>query len=54
MTADIRKRFAAIRRVKSFLSRHAQKKLIQEMPEVIQRVETRIAPTAPVLWHSST
>jgi len=41
VTADLRKRFAAIRRGKSYLNRPAQKKLVQAL------IETRIAPTAP-------
>lgn len=45
-TADFRKRFAAIRRGKSFLNRHAQKKLAQELTEIIQLIELRIASTA--------
>ncbi|WP_369011414.1 DUF6880 family protein [Pseudophaeobacter profundi] len=49
VAGDIRKRFAAIRRGKSFLNRPSQKKLAQELTEVIKLIETRIAPTAPGL-----
>ncbi|WP_349295698.1 DUF6880 family protein (plasmid) [Thioclava sp. 'Guangxiensis'] len=49
VSADIRKRFAAIRRAKGFLNRPSQKKLAQELTEAIQLIETRIAPTAPGL-----
>ena len=49
VAGDIRKRFAAIRRGKSFLNRPSQKKLAQELTEAIQLIETRIAPTAPGL-----
>ncbi|PTV97689.1 hypothetical protein C8J27_101807 [Rhodobacter aestuarii] len=49
VAADIRKRFAAIRRAQSFLNRPAQKKLAQELTGVIELITTRIAPTAPSL-----
>lgn len=49
VAADIRKRFAAIRRGKSFLNRASQKKLAQELVEILQLIEARIAPTAPAL-----
>ncbi len=35
VAADIRKRFAAIRRAKSFLNRPSQQKLAQELSEII-------------------
>lgn len=53
--ADVRKRFASIRRGRSYISRKAQKKLGQELQELSQQIETRIAPDAPdqafeLLW----
>ncbi|MCA0993944.1 DUF6880 family protein [Alloyangia pacifica] len=55
ITADVRKRFASIRRGRSFISRKAQKKLAQELAELTTLIETRIAPDAPdaafdLLW----
>ncbi|MDT0684199.1 hypothetical protein RM543_16055 [Roseicyclus sp. F158] len=53
--ADVLKRFSSIRRGRSFLSRQAQKKLAQELSDLTQLIETRIAPDAPdaafdLLW----
>ncbi|MCE8440474.1 DUF6880 family protein [Rhodovulum sulfidophilum] len=55
ITADLLKRFASIRRGRSFISRKAQKKLARELAELTRLVETRIAPDAPdaafdLLW----
>ncbi|WP_414896646.1 DUF6880 family protein [Rhodovulum sp. YEN HP10] len=55
ITADLRKRFASIRRGRSFISRKAQKTLTQELAGLTQLIETRIAPDAPaaafeLLW----
>ncbi len=46
ITADVRKRFASIRRGRSFISRKAQKKLARELAELTQIIETRIGPDA--------
>lgn len=53
--ADVLKRFASIRRGRSVLSRKAQRKLAQELSELTQLIETRIAPDDPdaafdLLW----
>lgn len=53
--ADVLKRFASIRRGRSFLSRKAQMKLAQELSDLTQLIETRLAPDAPdtafdLLW----
>lgn len=53
--ADIRKRFATIRRGRSFISRKAQAKLARELSDLTQLIEARIAPEAPdmafdLLW----
>lgn len=55
VVADLRKRFASIRRAQSFISWRAQGKLARELTELIGVVETRIAPEAPdaafdLLW----
>lgn len=55
VAADVRKRFAQVRRGKSFISRKSQKKLAQELTDLVQLIETRIAPEAPdkafdLLW----
>ena len=53
--ADVLKRFSSLRRRRSFLSRKAQKKLAQELSDLTQLIETRIAAEAPdtafdLLW----
>ncbi|WP_353475386.1 hypothetical protein PVT71_17695 [Salipiger sp. H15] len=55
ITADVRKRFASIRRGRSYISRKAQKKMAQELAELTTQIETHIAPDAPdaafdLLW----
>ncbi|QPM92020.1 DUF6880 family protein [Pseudooceanicola algae] len=55
IAADVRKRYASIRRARSYISRKAQTKLAQELAELTQLIETRIAPDAPdaafdLLW----
>lgn len=53
--ADIRKRFATIRRGRGVLSWKAQRSLARELTDLIGQIETRIAPEAPdtgfdLLW----
>lgn len=55
VAADLRKRFASLRRAQSFISWRAQAKLARELTELIGVVDTRIAPEAPdtafdLLW----
>jgi CBS domain-containing protein len=55
VAVDVRKRFASIRRGRSFISRKSQKKLAVELSDLIRLIETRIAPDAPdkafdLLW----
>ncbi|MBU2961878.1 hypothetical protein KO516_13880, partial [Citreicella sp. C3M06] len=55
IAADVRKRFASIRRGRSFIARKAQKTLGQELHDLTRQIETRIAPEAPdqafdLLW----
>ena len=46
---DVRKRFAQVRRGRSFISRKAQKTLARELSDLTQVIETGIAPDAPDL-----
>lgn len=53
--ADLRKRFASIRRARGFISWHAQRKLADELAGMIDVIETQIARDAPdmafdLLW----
>lgn len=53
--ADVRKRFASIRRARSFVSWKGQKTLARELTDTISAIETRIAPRSPdtafeLLW----
>ena len=41
--ADIRKRFASIRRARSFLSSHGQKTLVRELADLTDMIENRAA-----------
>lgn len=55
VAADVRKRFASIRRGRSFISRQSQKKLGQELRGLVRLIEERVAPDAPdiafdLLW----
>lgn len=55
VAADVRKRFASIRRGRSFLSRKAQKTLGKELSDLVVLIETRVAPDTPdmafkLLW----
>ncbi len=55
VAADVRKRFAAIRRGRSYISRKSQKKLGQELADLVQLIEAQVAPDAPdmafdLLW----
>jgi hypothetical protein len=47
--SDIRKRFASLRRATSFISWKAQRALAKELTDIIELIETRIAPDAPNL-----
>ena len=49
IAADVRKRFAQVRRGRSFISRKAQKTLAKELSDLTQLIETGIAPNAPDL-----
>ena len=49
VAADVRKRFASIRRARSFISRKTQKTLAKELANHTQLIEARIAPHAPDL-----
>ena len=49
IAADVRKRFAQVRRGRSFISRKAQKTLAKELSDLTQLIETGIAPDAPDL-----
>lgn len=49
IAADVRKRFAQIRRGRSYISRKAQKTLAKELSDLTQLIETGIAPDAPDL-----
>ncbi|MCC1494701.1 DUF6880 family protein [Cognatishimia sp. F0-27] len=49
VAADVRKRFASIRRGRSFISRKTQKTLAKELADLTTLIETRIAPEAPDL-----
>ncbi|EPX76150.1 DUF6880 family protein [Salipiger mucosus] len=53
--ADVRKRFASIRRSRSYISRKTQKKVATELSDLTGLIETRIAPDSPdiafdLLW----
>ena len=53
--AEVRKRFASIRRAQRFISWKAQRTLAKELTDLIGIIETRIAPEAPdtafeLLW----
>lgn len=55
VAADIRKRFATIRRGRSYISRKSQKKLGQELDDLVRLIESRVAGDAPdmafdLLW----
>ncbi|WP_420380867.1 DUF6880 family protein [Marivita sp.] len=47
--SDIRKRFATLRRATSFISWKGQRTLAKELTDIIDLIETRIAPDAPDL-----
>ena len=47
--ADVRKRFASIRRSQSFISWKTQKKFAKELTDLVTLVETRIGPDSPDL-----
>lgn len=47
--SDIRKRFASLRRATSFISWKAQRGLAKELTDIIELIETRIAPDVPDL-----
>ena len=47
--AEIRKRFASIRRARSFLSSRGQQTLVRELADLIGVIEARVAPRAPDL-----
>jgi hypothetical protein len=47
--SDIRKRFAALRRATSFISWKGQRALAKELTDIIELIETRIAPDTPDL-----
>jgi hypothetical protein len=47
--ADIRKRFASIRRARSFLSSRGQQTLVRELADLIGVIEAQVAPRAPDL-----
>lgn len=49
VATDVRKRFASIRRGRSFIARKAQKTLAKELRDQRELIETRIAPQAPEL-----
>ncbi len=49
VAADVRKRFASIRRARSYISRKTQKTLAKELAGHTELIETRIAPHAPDL-----
>jgi hypothetical protein len=49
VAADVRKRFASIRRGRSYISRKTQKTLARELSDLTQLIETRIASEAPDL-----
>lgn len=49
VTADVRKRFATIRRARSYISRKSQKKLGQELEDLVRLVERQVAPEVPDL-----
>lgn len=49
VAADVRKRFAAIRRGRSFIARGSQKKLGQELADLVRLIETQVAQDAPDL-----
>lgn len=44
---DIRKRFAAVRRATSYISRRKQKTLAKELTELVALIESSVAPDAP-------
>lgn len=53
--SDIRKRFASLRRAKSFISWKAQRGLVKELTDLIEVIEKQIAPEEPniafdLLW----
>lgn len=49
IAADVRKRFAQVRRGRSYISRKSQKTLAKELSDLTQLIETGIAPDAPDL-----
>lgn len=49
VAADVRKRFATIRRGRSYISRTSQKKLGQELEDLVRLVESQVANDAPDL-----
>ncbi|MEM8553223.1 MAG: DUF6880 family protein [Pseudomonadota bacterium] len=55
VAADVRKRFASIRRARSFISRGSQKKLAKELTDLVGLIEIRLAQDTPdtafdLLW----
>jgi hypothetical protein len=49
IAADVRKRFAQVRRGRSYISRKSQKTLAKELSDLTDMIETGIAPDAPNL-----
>jgi hypothetical protein len=49
VAADVRKRFAMIRRGRSYISRKSQKKLGQELEDLVRLIQTQVATDAPDL-----
>lgn len=49
VAVDVRKRFATIRKARSYISRKKQRTLAKELSELTELIETRIAESAPDL-----